>query len=134
MLIITAISASILGYLYFRLSFNVILLRRKFEVSIGGGNEESLERAIRTQANLTEYAPIALILLACLELNGAPWWLTAPIAATFVLGRLIHPMGMNDPTSSFGLRVKGMRLTLLSIIALVISNLVMVARHFMPFS
>ena len=129
MLIITAIAASILGYLYFRLSFNVILFRRKFGIGLGDGNQEALQRAIRAQANLTEYAPIALILLACLELNNAPWWVTALLATTFVLGRLIHPMGMKDPTSSFGPRVKGMQLTLLSIIGLSIANVTLVVLH-----
>ena len=101
MLISTAVSASILSFLYVNLSLNVIGYRRKYGISIGDGDHEDFLRAIRAQANLTEYAPIGLILLACLELNQAPLWLTSVLATVFVLGRLIHPLGMKKATLSW---------------------------------
>ena len=127
MLVITAIAASILSFLYFKLSMNVVKHRVKNEISVGDGDNEELLRAIRSQANLTEYAPIALILIACLELNHAPWILTAILAAAFVAGRILHPMGMKVGDGAIKLRANGMKLTLLSLVALGASNLVVLA-------
>lgn len=124
MLIATTLAASVLGILYFRLSLKVIGYRREFKVSIGDGDQELLSRAIRSQANLAEYSPIALILLACFEFNGAPWWLSLPIAAAFVAGRILHPMGMTTAKSSVKPRVLGMKLTLFTILVLTIVNII----------
>ena len=126
MLIVTAIAASVLGLLYVRLSLNVIGFRRKHGVSVGDGGHEDLLRAIRSQANLAEYAPIALLLMACLELNQTPIWITSFLAASFVVGRLLHPIGMKFTDSPLQPRVRGMQLTLLSLLALGIANLVVV--------
>lgn len=130
MLSITAITASILGLLYVKLSLDVIKLRRTYKVSLGHGNEEVLQRAIRAQNNLTEYAPIGLILLACLELNNAPLWITLILAALFTIGRIIHPMGMKDPTLSFRPRFRGTQLTLTTIIALSVANIILILWRF----
>lgn len=127
MLTVTAIAASVLGLLYLRLSLNVIGFRRKHGVSVGDGGHEDLLRAIRSQANLAEYAPIALLLVACLELNQAPVWITSVLAASFVAGRLLHPIGMKRTDSRLKPRVRGMQLTLLSLLALGIANFVVVA-------
>lgn len=127
MLTVTAIAASVLGLLYLRLSLNVIGFRRKHGVSVGDGGHEDLLRAIRSQANLAEYAPIALLLVACLELNQAPVWITSVLAASFVVGRLLHPIGMKRTDSRLKPRVRGMQLTLLSLLALGIANFVVVA-------
>lgn len=129
MLMITAVAAAILGFLYFKLSINVIKFRQKYGVSIGDGGQENLLRAIRAQANLAEYAPIGLILIACLEVNQAPFWLTLILAIMFVMGRVLHPMGMQDATLSFNPRVNGMKLTLIAIGLLSVSNLVVVGLH-----
>lgn len=126
MLIVTAIAASVLGLLYVRLSLNVIGFRRKHGVSVGDGGHEDLLRAIRSHANLAEYAPIALLLVACLELNQAPVWITSILAASFVVGRLLHPIGMKSSDSPLQPRLRGMQLTLLSLLALSIANLVFV--------
>lgn len=126
MLVVTAIAASVLGLLYVRLSLVVIGFRRKHDVSVGDGGHDDLLRAIRAQANLAEYAPIALILIACLELNQTPTWITAVLAAAFVVGRILHPIGMKTTKSSLQPRRRGMQLTLISLLALSIANLVVV--------
>ena len=77
MLLVTSIIASLLTIIFVKLSFAVIGLRRKNKVGLGSGGHEDLERAIRTQGNFAEYAPFGIILVACLELNGAPWCLVA---------------------------------------------------------
>jgi len=127
LLIVTSIAASLLGVLYVTLSLNVIKYRRKYGVSVGDGGEDELLRAIRAQANLTEYAPIGLILIACLEMNSASLLVTAPLALMFTVGRILHPLGMGAAGSALQPRVRGMQLTLFGILALVIANLLLLA-------
>lgn len=129
MLIVTAIAATALSFLYVKLSLNVIGFRRKHGVSIGDADHDDLHRAIRAQANLAEYAPIALILIGCLEINQAPLWVTASLALAFVVGRILHPIGMRSADSPLQPRVRGMQLTILSLIALGGANLVLIALH-----
>ena len=123
MLLITSIIAAILTIIFIKLSFAVIGLRRKNKVGLGSGGHEDLERAIRTQANFAEYIPLGVILIACLELNGAPWWLVAIPGVSLIIGRLIHAKGMNTPPPDFSKRVLGMKFTFLTLIALAALNL-----------
>ena len=123
MLLITSIIVAILTIIFIKLSFAVIGLRRKNKVGLGSGGHEDLERAIRTQANFAEYIPLGVILIACLELNGAPWWLVAIPGVSLIIGRLIHAKGMNTPPPDFSKRVLGMKFTFSTLIALVTLNL-----------
>jgi hypothetical protein len=123
MLIVTTLIACILATFFIRLSFGVIRLRRHHKVGLGSGGIDDLERAIRAQANFAEYVPIALILMACLELNGAPLWLIAILGIAFVIGRVIHAKGINQPPPHFRNRVIGMKFTITTLIMLVVFNL-----------
>ena len=124
MLLITSIIAAVLTIIFVRLSLAVIGLRRKNKVGLGSGGHEDLERAIRAQGNFAEYVPFGILLLACLELNGAPWWLVAIPGLVLILGRVIHAKGINAPPPDFSKRVLGMKLTFGSLITLAILNLI----------
>ena len=123
MLLITSIVTATLTIIFVKLSFAVIGLRRKNKVGLGNGGHEDLERAIRAQGNFAEYVPIGIILIACLELNGAPWYLVAIPGITLILGRWIHAKGINIPPPDFSKRVLGMKLTFCTLISLVVLNL-----------
>ena len=123
MLFITSIIASALTIIFVRLSFAVIRLRRKNKIGLGSGGHEELERAIRAQGNFAEYVPFGLMLMACLEINGAPWWLVAVPGMTLIAGRLIHARGINMPPPDISQRVLGMKFTFSTLIALVVLNL-----------
>ena len=123
MLIVTTLIACILAALLLRLSFGVIRLRRHHKVGLGSGGIEDVERAIRAQANFAEYVPIALILMACLELNSAPLWLIAILGIALVAGRVIHAKGINQPPPHFSNRIIGMKFTITTLIMLVVFNL-----------
>ena len=123
MLVVTSIIASVLTIFFIRLSFAVIRLRRANRVGLGSGGNEDLERAIRAQGNFAEYVPFGLILIACLELNGAPWWLACVPGVTLIAGRLIHAKGINEPPPNFRNRVLGMIFTINTLIALAVLNL-----------
>jgi uncharacterized membrane protein YecN with MAPEG domain len=122
-LIITSIISSVLTIIFIKLSFSVIALRRKNKVGLGSGGHEDLERAIRAQGNFAEYVPLGIILIACLELNGAPWWLVAIPGITLIISRLIHAQGINIPPPDFGKRVLGMKFTFSTLISLLVLNL-----------
>ena len=122
-LTITAVAASVLALVFIRLSLAVITLRRRHRVSLGSGGREDLERAIRAQGNFAEYVPLSVLLLACLEWNGAPWWLVAVPGVGVVLGRLFHARGIQDTPPRISRRVLGMQLTLASLLALAVLNL-----------
>jgi len=123
MLLITSIIAAALTMIFIKLSFAVIALRRKNKVGLGSGGHEDLERAIRAQANFAEYVPFGIILIACLELNGAPWYLVLLSGLALIIGRLIHARGMNTPPPDFSLRVTGIKFTFGTLITLAVLNL-----------
>ena len=123
MLLVTSIIAAVLTIVFVKLSFAVIGLRRKNKVALGSGGHDDLERAIRAQGNFAEYVPFGIILIACLELNGAPWWLVAIPGITLIIGRLFHAKGINEPPPNFSNRVRGMKFTFNTLITLVMLNL-----------
>jgi uncharacterized membrane protein YecN with MAPEG domain len=123
MLPLTSVVASILAIIFVHLSFLVIKLRRKNQVRIGTGGVEELERAIRAHANFAEYVPLGLILMACLEANGASWWLILLSGTALILGRIIHAIGVQEPPPHINKRVLGMKITFFTLIALVALNL-----------
>ena len=123
MLLITPITASLLGMLFLKLSFAVIGLRRKNKVGLGSGGHDDLERAIRAQGNFAEYVPLALILMGILEFNGAPFWLVMIPATLLIVGRLFHAKGIKELPPHFENRVRGMKLTFGSLYTLIFFNL-----------
>jgi uncharacterized membrane protein YecN with MAPEG domain len=117
MLLVTSVVSAVLAILFVRLSFAVIALRRQNKVALGSDGNIDLERAIRAQGNFAEYVPIGIILIACLELNGAPWWLVALPGLTLILGRLFHAKGINQPPPNFSNRILGMQLTFFTLLS-----------------
>jgi uncharacterized membrane protein YecN with MAPEG domain len=127
MLVMTAVFASILAFMFIWLSFQVIALRRKNKISLGAGGIEELDRAIRAHGNFSEYVPLGLFLIGALELNGAPLELVAPLGIVLVLGRLFHAKGINEPAPAFTNRVRGMKLTFAALGSSAIANIAWVA-------
>lgn len=120
---ITLLYGSILGVLLLFMSVRVMLLRRSHAVGLGAGQHRDLEKAIRAHANLIEYAPLALILIALLEQNAAPAWQLHGLGATLVAGRFLHAWGLSRHSGvSFG-RAVGMLGTMLVILAAAVLGL-----------
>ncbi len=124
LLIITPLAAAALTILYVQLTLGVVKLRKSNKIGFGSGGNEDLQKSIRAQANLTEWAPIGLLLIAILEVNGAPFWVTIVPAIAFVAGRAIHPRGMTSVEPEvLKNRVLGMQLTMYSVMALAALNI-----------
>jgi uncharacterized membrane protein YecN with MAPEG domain len=113
---ITLLYGSILGVLLLVLSGRVIYLRRTHSVGIGAGPHRDLEKAIRAHANLIEYTPLALILMALLELNGATPWHIHALGATLVVSRHLHAWGLSHHSGTSVGRFLGMLGTLLVVL------------------
>lgn len=123
MLLVTSIITAVLTIIFIKLSFTVIQLRVKNKVGLGNGGLEDLERAIRAQGNFAEYVPFGIILIACLELNGAHWFFTTIPGITLIIGRLIHSKGIRIPPPDFKKRILGMQITFFTLITLIVLNL-----------
>ncbi|MBV1901258.1 MAG: MAPEG family protein [Kordiimonadaceae bacterium] len=104
---ITLIAASFLGLLLIYLSYAVSKERLRSKTDIGDGDDPALLRAIRAQANLTEYAPLGLILIGLLETSDVNKTLVLGLAVVFVLGRYMHGLTLGklegkNPYRMFG--------------------------------
>ena len=120
---ITAFYAAILGLWLVTLSARVIVFRRSEKVSLGHGGHATLERRMRAQGNLTEYAPLALILIGTLELADFSDLVIHLLGILLVVGRLLHGWALSfTPGNSIG-RTGGMVLTLTVIGAAAVLNI-----------
>ena len=127
MLIITAFFSSILALIFYKLSINVIRLRRKYKVSLGSPKKhKDLEQAIRAHGNLSEFLPIGLILLACLEVNHLPKIVVFMCGLFFLIGRYLHATSFLKEEINASNRVLGMKITHWSIILMAILNIITV--------
>ena len=79
-----------------------------------------LERAIRGHGNLTEYAPLFLILMLTLELSDASVTLLYMSGIIFTLGRLMHGIAFSFMKKNVFLRIGGMSLTFIGFFILII--------------
>ena len=93
---ITLIAASTLGLMFVWLSASVIAGRVKIEAGIGDSGNTELLYKIRTQGNFTEYAPIFLIILGLLEIQGAHKTVLIVLAVLFIVARFLHVPGMGE--------------------------------------
>ncbi len=121
---ITALYAGFTGLLLLALSYQVVRNRIRARVSLGAGEDKGLLRAMRVQANLAEYAPIVLILMLLLELQGASAWLLHGSGAAFVIARVAHALGMSTTGGVSRGRRLGIATTWLVLLVLSIAAIV----------
>jgi uncharacterized protein len=95
---VTPLYAGLLALWFIVLSVRVIQLRRASRVSLGDGGNVLLQRAIRGQANFAEYVPLALILLAILEVSRFSIYLLHLVGIALVIARLLHGYAMGFRT------------------------------------
>lgn len=119
-MVVTTLLTTALAILFVVLSLRVIETRRSQQVSLGSEGVPGLERRIRAQANLAEYAPFGIALTGLCELNGVWWWLIAIPAITFVVGRAMHGYALSFTDGSMRYRVLGMQLTFYALLAFVV--------------
>ena len=102
-----------LSLFYIKLFRNVVNQRRLTKSSIGS-KDIKLERAIRAHANFCETVPINLFLSLLLYFNNLLFF-SVPAIIFLSIGRTIHANAISDINEDLKKRVKGMRLTMISI-------------------
>ena len=109
--------AGMLGLLLTALSFNVMY----HWVRVTGKGRESdlvMRRAERVLASFVEYAPMTIILLALIELRGAPVFAVHLLGALAVVARVLHAVGSNQIKGAGLMRFMGAQLTFLVVMVL----------------
>ena len=97
---ITSIFAAIFGLMLIALSIRVGVFRFQEKIWLLDGGNDELTRRIRVQGNFTEYVPIALLLIALVELGGASTGLVWGLGTTLLAARLTHAIGLSlNPTA-----------------------------------
>ena len=108
---VTALYGSLLALIGLVLGALVGVQRQKVKVSLGDGGHPSLIEANRRHMNWLENVPLLIILLAAIELNGASSTWLHILGGTLLVGRLIHPFGINSEWTFRLPRFIGMLLT-----------------------
>lgn len=103
---ITALAAAICGLMLIFMKFKVIGQRIKTQTMFGAGEDDKMQMVRGAHANLTENAPIALILIALLEMTGVHHWALTGLAALFLVARALHIYGMYQHHSAGVLRIR----------------------------
>jgi uncharacterized membrane protein YecN with MAPEG domain len=120
---ILPIYAALLALLFIVLSVRTLRLRKRLKIAVGDAGDKTMLRAMRVHANFAEYVPLALLLLAMIELRGAPGWMVHALGTALLLGRLSHAWGVSQDRERFGFRVFGMATTLGTITVAAVSLL-----------
>lgn len=118
---ITSVYASLAVLLMVFLALKVINARHEHHISLGDGDNKELLQLRGAHSNATEYIPVGLVLLFLLEYNNGLIWLVHLGGIALLAGRLLHANGMLSPNMKH--RVLGMKVTLSTLIALAIINL-----------
>ena len=114
---VTMLYAGLFAIMLAVLSVRVVRFRRSKKIGILTGDDQEMAQAVRVHGNFTEYVPMALILMALLELNGAPSLSIHTMGIVFAVGRLLHAIGLTQTIRGGKLRVVGMLLTFVVLVS-----------------
>ena len=110
---VTGLYASLLMIIAFVLVVRVGARRGKVGVSIGDGGDKTLFLENRRHLNFLEHVPMALLLLAIIELNGAPKLWIHWLGGALVIARICHPIGLHADNARHPMRGIGAGITML---------------------
>jgi uncharacterized membrane protein YecN with MAPEG domain len=106
-----ALYAAILGLLAALLTVRVILSRVSTGIQAGDGGNARLGQVIRAHANLSEQVPLALLLIALVEVLGTPAVWVHALGVVLVLARLSSAWGLSHSLGPTQPRQAGAGLT-----------------------
>ena len=95
MVAVTSLYAGILGLICVVLAGMVGRARGQSGISLGDGGDKALLTAMRRHMNFVEYVPLILVMMALIELNGAPKTWLHGLGGVLVVARLIHPFSLD---------------------------------------
>ncbi len=111
---LTLLFAGCCALLQCALTALVIVRRRQARVSFLDGGDVKLMRRIRAHGNFTETVPMALLLMALLELSGLRQAWLIVFGITLLIGRILHASSLLTNNAMWS-RIGGMSLTLVVI-------------------
>ncbi len=127
--IITALYAGLLGLVSMGVAYAAGSTRGRAKVSVGDGGSKELLLAMRRHANFVEYVPLALLMIALLEINGVGAHAIHALGAVLVLARLAHAFGIKPDNMSTPGRMVGAAGTMLVTAVSSVWLIVLFARH-----
>ena len=104
--VISAIAAGVLIIGQMGLMLAGALRRRSAKVALGS-DDPALLRLVRRHGNYAENAAIFVASLALLEMMGAARPFVIGLAALFIVGRLLHAIGLSRPNTVNAWRIAG---------------------------
>jgi uncharacterized protein len=122
---ITALYAGLLGLVFVLVGLPIGVLRFRTGVSLYDGGNKALAVAIRRHANFFEFVPLALLLIAMLELNGASPMLVHGLGIALLIARIAHPFGLDYDEMRKPLRGLG---AITTTIVIIIASVVLIYR------
>lgn len=94
---VTAAVAAAMALLMLLLAIDTVRHRVRLRAAHGLADDARLTSASRAHGNLAEHAPIVIILIGLLELDGAHHWGLVTLAGLFILARVLHIHGLYNP-------------------------------------
>jgi len=88
-MIVTPLYAGVLTVLFILLSMRVVQFRQR-GIPLGDGGDPKMLRVVRGHANFAEYVPLALLLMAILELSRTSIYLLHALGIALIVSRLLH--------------------------------------------
>lgn len=123
-LAVTPIYMSLLAFLIIFLAYRITLFRRSEKVALGEENcSKAMKGAVRAHANAVENVPLALLLLAALELNSLNPLLLHIFGGVLLLSRMAHAYGLSKTIGPSPGRFYGTLFTWLCIVIMSILNI-----------
>src|SRR5882724_7128937 len=95
---ITSLYAGLFGLMSIAVAFPPGMMRGRLNISVGDGGNKDWLLAMRRHANFVEWAPLALILIALLEMNIAPKLPIHILGAALVMARASHALSVRGDT------------------------------------
>jgi uncharacterized protein len=110
-MMVTPLYAGLLVLWFLVLSIRVIRRRGSGGIALGDGSDPGMLRVIRGHANFAEYVPLALLLMAILELSRFSIYVLHALGLTLLVARLLHGYALSFTQQfRFG-RIAGTALT-----------------------
>lgn len=117
---ISLLIAALHVLLYLALSLRVALHRKTRRIGIGTGGDAVLARKVRVHGNFGEYVPLALLMLALLELAAVATPLLWGFGIALLLARVLHAIGLGGSAGYSAGRFGGALLTFATLLAMAV--------------
>lgn len=116
MLAITSLYTGILALIMIFLAYRTSARRTQAKINLGTGNDEIMERRSRAFGNFIEFAPMFILLMAMIEVQGYGTVYVHILGIITVIGRVLHALGMTHSIKIINGRFVGAILTYLSLL------------------